>query len=101
MIQHILIQAAVYFSNLVVLNLRDFVMFEEPIPLLLFLKSHVTSQEKKTLEWSVTAARLHSLSEKNKSSQVGLTGPPEGLAAHVLMHTIILLSHYIFWYLIL
>ena len=47
MIQHILIQAAVYFSNLVVLNLRDFVMFEEPIPLLLFLKSHVTSQEKK------------------------------------------------------
>ena len=57
------IQAAVYFSNLVVLNLRDFVMFEEPIPLLLFLKSHVTSP-KKLLEWSVTAARLHSLSEK-------------------------------------
>ena len=55
--------AAVYFSNLVVLNLRYFVMFEEPIPLLLFLKSHVTSQEK-TCEWSVTAARLHSLSAK-------------------------------------
>ena len=46
MIQHIFIQAAVYFSNLVVLNLRDFVMFEEPIPLLLFLKSYVTSKEK-------------------------------------------------------